>query len=53
MAYESIIKYGGENALPYLLDQFEAGNAEGLRGQILMRLGKELLGVRNNVSDET
>ncbi|MDO0824634.1 DUF5301 domain-containing protein [Desulfosporosinus nitroreducens] len=53
MAYESIIKYGGENALPYVLAQFEAGNAEGLRGQILMRLGKELLGVRNNVSDES
>lgn len=53
MAYENILKYGGENALPYVLDQFEAGNAEGLRGQILMWLGKELLGVRNNVSDET
>ncbi|AFQ43541.1 M56 family metallopeptidase [Desulfosporosinus meridiei] len=53
MAYESILKYGGENALLYVLAQFEAGNAEGLRGQILMRLGKELLGVRNNVSDET
>ncbi|WP_242865703.1 hypothetical protein [Desulfosporosinus sp. HMP52] len=53
LAYESILKYGGENALPYVLAQFEAGNAEGLRGQILMRLGKELMGVRNNVSDET
>ncbi|AET67225.1 antirepressor regulating drug resistance protein [Desulfosporosinus orientis DSM 765] len=51
--YESILKYGGEKALPYLLGQFKAGNAGGLRGQIMMRLAKELLGVRNNVSDET
>lgn len=52
-AYESILKYGSEKVLPYLFDQFKTGNAGGLRGQILMRLGKELLGVRNNVTDET
>lgn len=51
--YESILKYGGEEALAYMLLQFEAGNAEGLRGHIMMRLCKELLGQRNNVKDET
>jgi beta-lactamase regulating signal transducer with metallopeptidase domain len=51
--YEYFMKYGGEDALQYMLSQFEAGNAEGLRGQIMMRLCKELLGARNNVTDET
>lgn len=51
-AYEEILKYG-EDALPYLLSQFKLGNADGLRGQLMMRLCKELLGVRNNVSDVT
>jgi hypothetical protein len=51
--YENFFKYGGEPALQYMLSQFEAGNAEGLRGQIMMRLCKELLGVRNNVADES
>jgi len=51
--YESILKYGGEKALPYLSGQFKVGNAGGLRGHIMMILCKELLGVRNNVSDET
>ena len=51
--YEYFFKYGGEEALQYLLSQFEAGNAEGLRGQIMMRLCKELLGKRNNVTDES
>ncbi len=49
--YESILKMG-EDALQYMLTQFEAGNAEGLRGQIMMQLCKEILGVRNNVADE-
>ena len=52
-AYEDILKYGGEEALSYMLSQFEQGNADGLRSQIMMRLCKELLGLRNNVSDET
>jgi len=52
-AYENIKKFGGENALEYMLSQFEAGNGEGLRGQLMMRLCKELLGVRNNVTDES
>lgn len=51
--YEKIKKYGGEEALQYMLSQFEAGNADGLRGQLMMRLCKELLGVRNNVTDES
>lgn len=51
-AYENIIKYGGEDALSYMLSQFEQGYSDGLRGQIMMRLCKELLGQRNNVSDE-
>lgn len=50
--YENIIKYGSEEALEYMLYQFEQGNADGLRGAIMMRLCKELLGVRNNVIDE-
>jgi hypothetical protein len=36
-----------------MLFQFNNGNAEGLRGQIMMQLCKELLGVRNNVTDKT
>lgn len=51
--YENFMKYGGEDALQYMLSQFEAGNAEGLRGQIMMLLCKELLGKRNNVTGES
>lgn len=51
--YEEIIKYGGEEALQYMLSQFEAGNAEGLRGNIMMLICKEILGGRNSVSDES
>ncbi len=51
--YENFFKYGGEDALQYMLTQFEAGNAEGLRGQIMMRLCKELLGARNDVADDS
>ena len=51
--YENIKKLGGEKALQYMLSQFKSGNAEGLRGHIMMQLCKELLGVRNNVTDET
>ncbi len=52
-AYDDILKYGGEEALQYMLDQFEKGNAEGLRGQIMMKLCKELLDARNNVHDDS
>jgi beta-lactamase regulating signal transducer with metallopeptidase domain len=51
--YVNIQKYGGEEALQYMLAQFEKGNAEGLRGAIMMQLSKELLGLRNNVTDDT
>ena len=51
--YENFFKYGGESALQYMLSQFEAGNAEGLRGQIMMQLCKDLLGKRNNVTDDS
>lgn len=51
--FEEIIKYGGEEALQYMLSQFEDGTAEGLRGHIMMRLCEELLGVRNNVSGDS
>ena len=47
--YEYFFKYGGEDALQYMPDQFEVGNVEGLRGQIMMQLCKELLGARNNI----
>ena len=39
--------------MQYMLTQFEIGNAEGLRGQIMMRLCQELLGLRNNVTDKS
>ncbi len=55
--YEELIKLnyrdGNEEVLKYLLLQFEKGNAEGLRGHIMMLLCKELLGERNNVIDES
>lgn len=51
--YENIKKFGGEEALQYMLDQFEKGYAEGLRGVIMMQLCKDLLGLRNNVTDDT
>ena len=51
--YENFFNYGREDALQYMLTQFEAGNAEGLRGQIMMRLCKEILGARNNVTDDS
>jgi len=51
-AYDEIHKYGGEEALSYMLSQFELGMAEGLRGQLMMRFCKEFLGERNNVSYE-
>ncbi len=54
--YKSIIKMG-DRALDYLLYQFEKrgnnnGNNNDLRGHIMMALCKDLLGDRNNVTDE-
>jgi beta-lactamase regulating signal transducer with metallopeptidase domain len=51
--YENIIKYGGENALKYLLAQFETGENNDLQGHIMMSLCKDLLGERNNVKDDS
>ncbi len=50
--YESILRYD-ETALKYLLHQFEKGDNNDLRGHIMRQLIKELLGDRNNVSDES
>jgi beta-lactamase regulating signal transducer with metallopeptidase domain len=51
--YESILKMG-DIALNYLLTQFKEGAANNdLRGHIIMALCKELLGDRNNVTDES
>jgi len=49
--YETMLKHGTDKALAYLLAQFETGNNTDLRGQIMMRLCKEMLGARNNVTD--
>ncbi len=50
--YESIILMKDE-ALNYLLIQFETGNNNDLRGHIMMALCKELLGDKNHVNDES
>jgi hypothetical protein len=50
--YENILK-GGEDAANYMLLQFRNGSVKNdLRGQIIMRLCKDLLGKRNNVQDK-
>jgi len=52
--YENIIKYQGKDALDYMLQQFKTGNVKNdLRGQIMMKLCKELLGPKNNVLDDS
>lgn len=50
--YESILKMGAP-ALDYLLARFEDGGNDNLKGHIMMSLCKELLGARNNVTDQT
>ncbi|RCX07346.1 beta-lactamase regulating signal transducer with metallopeptidase domain [Anaerobacterium chartisolvens] len=50
--YESILKMGDE-ALNYLLVQFKKGGNNGLKGHIMAALCKDLLGDRNNVTDES
>lgn len=51
--YESIIKMG-DQALDYLLAQFASrSNNDDLKGHIMMALAKDLLGDRNNVTDES
>ncbi|MCX7614234.1 MAG: DUF4825 domain-containing protein [Clostridiales bacterium] len=48
--YEEILKMG-DDALSYMLSQFGEGRADGLKGQIMMSLCKEILGDRNNVKE--
>ncbi|PHV69363.1 antirepressor regulating drug resistance protein [Sporanaerobium hydrogeniformans] len=50
--YEELLKHMNEDTLNYMLSEFEKGNIEGLRGQLLMRLCKYLLGERDNVPNE-
>ena len=51
--YENLTLKYPDGVLDYLLSQFEAENADGLRGHIMMILCKEMLGVQNNVTDES
>jgi beta-lactamase regulating signal transducer with metallopeptidase domain len=50
--YESILKLG-DQALDYLLSQFKKGGTNDLRGHIMMRLCKDMLGDRQSESDDT
>lgn len=51
--YENLTMKYPDGVLEYLLSQFEAGNSSGLRGQIMMRMCKDMLDVQNNVTDES
>lgn len=48
--YETILKLG-DDALVYMLAEFERGKNEGLKGHIMMLLCIEILGDRNNVEN--
>ena len=51
--YEDIKMLGGEAALNYLLEQFDIGNVgEGLKGTIITKLCRDMLGPRDNVIEE-
>jgi len=50
--YEEIIKFGGEKALSYILEEFSQGRAKGLRGEIMMYLARDILGSRDNVKEK-
>ena len=50
--YENITAKYPEGVLDYLLSQFEAGNTGGLRGHIMMRMCKDMLGLQNNITDD-
>ncbi len=51
--YEDLTMKYSDGVLEYLLSEFEAGNSDGLRGQIMMRMCKSILGPSNNVTDES
>jgi beta-lactamase regulating signal transducer with metallopeptidase domain len=48
--YAGILNLGDE-ALTYMMAQFEQGSQNGLKGHIMMALCKDLLGDRNNVTE--
>lgn len=48
---EKIVKLG-DDALSYMLSRFAGGDAAGLRGQVMMRLCRRLLGPRDNVTGD-
>lgn len=50
--YENILKMGDE-ALQYMLAQFQVGEAKGLKAHIMMALCIDILGNRNNVEAGT
>ena len=50
--YEEILKMG-DDALNYMLSEFDKGKAQGLKAHIMMSLCKEFLGDRNNVEEGT
>lgn len=51
--FENLTMKYSDGVLEYLIAQFEAGNSDGLRGHIMMRMCKEMLGAQNNVTDES
>lgn len=51
--YEDLTAKYPDGVLEYLLSQFEAGNSNGLRGEIMMLMCKDMLGFQNNVTDES
>ncbi len=51
--YEDLTEKYSDGVLEYLLSQFESGDTSGMRGNIMMRMCKDILGVQNNVTDES
>ena len=51
--YEDLTVKYSDGVLEYLLSQFESGDTSGIRGNIMMRMCKDILGVQNNVTDES
>lgn len=51
--YENLTFKYSDGVLEYLLSEFETGNSGGLRGHIMMRVCKDILGLSNNVTDES
>lgn len=49
--YENILKFG-DKALFYMLSCFERGEGDSLKGQIMMNLSNDLLGLRSNLTGQ-